>query len=44
MRAQLSSILDHIELLQEVDITDVPITAQVTDLTNVLRSDEEPDP
>jgi aspartyl-tRNA(Asn)/glutamyl-tRNA(Gln) amidotransferase subunit C len=40
MRAQLSSILDHIELLQEVDITDVPITAQVTDLTNVLRPDE----
>ena len=39
MRAQLSSFLDHIELLQEVDITDVPITAQVTDLTNVLRPD-----
>lgn len=39
MRAQLSSFLDHIELLQEVDITDVPITSQVTDLTNVLRPD-----
>lgn len=40
MRVQLSSILDHIEMLQEVDITDVPITAQVTDLTNVMRPDE----
>lgn len=40
MRAQLSSILDHIELLQEVDTADVPITAQVTDLANVLRPDE----
>ncbi len=39
MRAQLSSILDHIELLQEVDVTNVPITSQVTDLTNVLRPD-----
>ncbi|MBM7842792.1 MULTISPECIES: Asp-tRNA(Asn)/Glu-tRNA(Gln) amidotransferase subunit GatC [Herpetosiphon] len=39
MRLQLSSILDHIELLQAVDVTDVPITAQVTDLTNVTRVD-----
>ncbi|MBP8250988.1 MAG: Asp-tRNA(Asn)/Glu-tRNA(Gln) amidotransferase subunit GatC [Herpetosiphon sp.] len=39
MRLQLSSILDHIEMLQEVDISDVPITAQVTDLTNVMRPD-----
>jgi aspartyl-tRNA(Asn)/glutamyl-tRNA(Gln) amidotransferase subunit C len=39
MRAQLSSILDHIEMLQEVDISGVPITAQVTDLTNVMRDD-----
>ena len=39
MRAQLSSILDHIEALKEVDVDDVPITAQVTDLTNVSRPD-----
>ncbi|MCA0351285.1 MAG: Asp-tRNA(Asn)/Glu-tRNA(Gln) amidotransferase subunit GatC [Chloroflexi bacterium] len=39
MRLQLSSILDHIEMLQEIDVTDVPITAQVTDLTNVTRVD-----
>lgn len=40
MRAQLSSILDHIETLKEVDVTGVPITAQVTDLVNVTRQDE----
>ncbi|HEY1015487.1 MAG TPA: Asp-tRNA(Asn)/Glu-tRNA(Gln) amidotransferase subunit GatC [Herpetosiphonaceae bacterium] len=40
MRAQLSSILDHIETLKEVDVTGVPITAQVTDLVNVARQDE----
>ena len=39
MRAQLSSILDHIEALKEVNVDDVPITAQVTDLTNVARTD-----
>lgn len=39
MRAQLSSILDHIEALKEVNVDDVPITAQVTDLTNVARPD-----
>jgi aspartyl-tRNA(Asn)/glutamyl-tRNA(Gln) amidotransferase subunit C len=40
MRVQLSSILDHIETLKEVDVTGVPITAQVTDLVNVTRPDE----
>ncbi len=39
MRLQLSSILDHIQTLQEVDVTGVPITSQVTDLTNVMRDD-----
>ena len=39
MRMQLSSILDHIQSLQEVDVTGVPITSQVTDLTNVMRDD-----
>lgn len=39
MRLQLSSILDHIEMLQAIDVTDVPITAQVTDLTNITRVD-----
>lgn len=40
MRSQLSNILDHINMLSEVDVHDVPATAQVTDLLNVMRSDE----
>jgi len=39
MRGQLSDILDYIAMLQEVDVTGVPITAQVTGLTTVLRPD-----
>lgn len=39
MRAQLSNILDHIAMLQELDVTDVPPTAQATDLANVMRAD-----
>lgn len=40
MRSQLSAILDHIAMLQEVDVSGVPPTAQVTDLITVLRPDE----
>jgi aspartyl-tRNA(Asn)/glutamyl-tRNA(Gln) amidotransferase subunit C len=40
MQTDLSHILDHIDLLKEVDVTDVPPTAQVTDLANVMREDE----
>nr|WP_044200041.1 Asp-tRNA(Asn)/Glu-tRNA(Gln) amidotransferase subunit GatC [Oscillochloris trichoides] len=40
MRGQLSDILDYIAMLQEVDVTGVPITAQVTGLTSVLRPDQ----
>ena len=40
MRSQLSNILSYIELLQEVDVSGVAPTAQVTDLTSVLRPDE----
>lgn len=39
MRSQLSNILDYIAMLQEVDVTGVPPTAQVTGLTTVLRPD-----
>jgi aspartyl-tRNA(Asn)/glutamyl-tRNA(Gln) amidotransferase subunit C len=39
MRAQLSAILDHFEMLQELDVRDVPPTAQVTDMLNMLRED-----
>jgi aspartyl-tRNA(Asn)/glutamyl-tRNA(Gln) amidotransferase subunit C len=40
MRAQLSAILDYMTMLQEVDVTEVPPTAQVTGLSSVLRPDE----
>ena len=40
MQQQLSSILDYMEMLQEVDIDGVPPTAQVTDVVNVVRPDE----
>ena len=39
METQLSNILESIELLQEVDVTGVPPTTQVTGLTTVLRPD-----
>ena len=40
MQQQLSSILDYMNMLQEVDIEGVPPTAQVTDVVNVVRPDE----
>lgn len=40
MRSQLSNILDYIDMLSEVDVRDVPPTAQVTDLFNIMRPDE----
>jgi len=39
MPAQLSAILDYIAMLQEVDVSNVPPTAQVTGLTTVWRPD-----
>jgi aspartyl-tRNA(Asn)/glutamyl-tRNA(Gln) amidotransferase subunit C len=40
MRDQLSNILDHFQMLQQIDVSTAPPTAQVTDLVNVLREDE----
>lgn len=40
MREQLSSILDHISLLQSVDTSAIPPTAQVITLQNQMRPDE----
>lgn len=40
MQQQLSSILGYVDMLQEVDVTDVPTTAQVTDVVNIVRPDE----
>ena len=39
-RAQLSTILENFEILQEVDTTDVPPTAHVVEMENVIRDDE----
>jgi aspartyl-tRNA(Asn)/glutamyl-tRNA(Gln) amidotransferase subunit C len=39
MREQLSSILGHIAVLQQLDTDHIPPTAQVNNLTNVLRDD-----
>lgn len=40
LRDQLSSILGHIAALEEIDTDAIPPTAQVLELTNVLRADE----
>ncbi len=40
MRQQLSDILEYMQVLQQVDVTDVPVTAQVTDVVNVVRPDD----
>ena len=37
---QLSNILENFEILQEVDTSDVPPTAQSIALQNVMRNDE----
>jgi aspartyl-tRNA(Asn)/glutamyl-tRNA(Gln) amidotransferase subunit C len=37
---QLSTILEHVESLQEVDTSAIPPTASVLPLRNVLRPDE----
>ena len=39
MRDQLSSILDHCQVLSEIDTENVPPTAQSFELTNVERPD-----
>ena len=39
MRDQLSDVLDHISMLQEVNTDDILPTAQVIQLQNVMRDD-----
>ena len=39
-REQLSNILEDFEILQQVDTTNVPPTAQAIPLQNVFREDE----
>ena len=40
MTGELSSILDHVEKIDELDLVDVAPTSHVTDLENVLRADK----
>jgi aspartyl-tRNA(Asn)/glutamyl-tRNA(Gln) amidotransferase subunit C len=40
LREQLETILGHIAALNEVDTAAIPPTAQVIELTNVMRADE----
>jgi aspartyl-tRNA(Asn)/glutamyl-tRNA(Gln) amidotransferase subunit C len=40
MSEQLSDLLEHFEVLQQVDTTDVPPTAQSIDLQSVMRADD----
>jgi aspartyl-tRNA(Asn)/glutamyl-tRNA(Gln) amidotransferase subunit C len=40
LRGQLSSILEHIAVLNTIDTESIPPTAQVIVLENVLRNDE----
>lgn len=39
LRDQLSSILEHIDALSDLDTDAIPPTAQVIEITNVLRDD-----
>ncbi len=41
LRDQLSSILDHIAVLDRLDTAAIPPTAQVIELSNVWRDDVE---
>ena len=39
MRDQLSMVLDHISMLEDVPTDDIPPTAQVIELQNIMRDD-----
>lgn len=41
--SQLSDILNYINQLQEVDVSDIEPTAQVTGLKNIMRGDRAED-
>jgi aspartyl-tRNA(Asn)/glutamyl-tRNA(Gln) amidotransferase subunit C len=40
MRAELSGILEHAEVIQSLDLDDVPPTSHTVRLVNVFRPDE----
>ena len=39
LNEQLSNILEHFEVLQQIDTTNVPSTAQAIEFLNVLKND-----
>ncbi|MBT9141491.1 MAG: Glutamyl-tRNA(Gln) amidotransferase subunit C [Dehalococcoidia bacterium] len=39
-QVQLSDILENFDILQEVDTTDIPPTAHVIEMENVIRDDK----
>ena len=43
MSSELSTILDHIEKISELDLDDVEPTSHVVEVENVLRADEPRD-
>jgi aspartyl-tRNA(Asn)/glutamyl-tRNA(Gln) amidotransferase subunit C len=44
LQEQLSSVLGHISVLEEVDTDAIPPTAQVIELQNILRDDVAGEP
>ena len=40
MSRELSGVLDHIEMISELDLDGVPPTSHVVEIENVLRADE----
>ncbi len=40
MARELSAVLDHIAKISEIDLTDVPPTSHVVEVTGALRADE----
>ena len=40
MSSELSSVLDHIETISQLDLEGVEPTSHVVDLENVMRADE----
>jgi aspartyl-tRNA(Asn)/glutamyl-tRNA(Gln) amidotransferase subunit C len=40
MARELSAVLDHVAKISELDLTDVPPTSHVVEVTGALRADE----
>jgi aspartyl-tRNA(Asn)/glutamyl-tRNA(Gln) amidotransferase subunit C len=40
MASELSHVLEHVDRIRELDLTDVPPTAHAVDLAGVMRPDE----